>query len=311
MSYHLAAPSASSRDANTGQYSWRVNNTSTYLWDKGLWSACVESREAILEHFNFKMWNETRLKYLVGLESHPELKHSLIEQKCIDMEPTVAFGQEQSELFHIMVRPSRDLFILDVPDLCQNVNLHHLLSYTKYPAWDSRSRRDSRGMIQNIAVEFSPSWMAELDRAHDANGHFSLAIEYDKRNPTFGVFVRLIRSSTENYNNIHGGYCRMPFIWLIDPQVKLYAADKNKPLLPAFCDLNETKYVETDCALHGPSWRIHEDYDKSAVCFLERFRPDIERDLTGTMDFLQIAFGQEPGRSPYRLHRHVGVLTVQ
>ena len=50
---------AAPRRAGTQKsFSWTQGNPSSYLWDKGLWTACKESRKVIITRFNILHWNE-------------------------------------------------------------------------------------------------------------------------------------------------------------------------------------------------------------------------------------------------------------
>lgn len=48
--YCLAAPKFGS------SHSWTSNNSSAYLWDFGMWSACRESREITEKHYKIEYW---------------------------------------------------------------------------------------------------------------------------------------------------------------------------------------------------------------------------------------------------------------
>ncbi|KJZ69037.1 hypothetical protein HIM_11580 [Hirsutella minnesotensis 3608] len=93
-------------------HSWTRGNSSAYLWDAGLWTACRESREIMMWHFRVRDCNQARHKALRG----PGFwSPSALAEELQDA-PTMTLARENGVEWQFMVRPHRDLFCLEPQD---------------------------------------------------------------------------------------------------------------------------------------------------------------------------------------------------
>ncbi|KAF4341246.1 tetracycline resistance [Fusarium beomiforme] len=83
-----------------------VLNTSAYLWDAGLWSACKESRHVITEHFDIDGWNKLREQPFDMDTDQPGWYHKSFPS-------TIVPRSKKDEEWRPIVIPARDIFCID------------------------------------------------------------------------------------------------------------------------------------------------------------------------------------------------------
>ncbi|KAF4971644.1 hypothetical protein FSARC_1591 [Fusarium sarcochroum] len=120
--------------------SWFVNNTSTYISDSGLWTACKESRWVIQKHFRLQEWGETR-STVGDFKKMPELVH---------------FRDQDSKDYYSTVFPYQDLFIFQANDW----NLDWAGMKTDIMGL----RNADYSGLKNIAIEFNQEWGIQTNR---------------------------------------------------------------------------------------------------------------------------------------------------
>ncbi|QPC70690.1 hypothetical protein HYE68_001442 [Fusarium pseudograminearum] len=121
-------------------------NTSTYLIDGGMWTACKESQSIMNDHFRQSEWLET--SSITKEEREVRLK-ALSDDK-LNLPSTGNFVG--SPLHFLTVRPHQDLFVLQV-DCLDKVNWDDI-------AYDHALGSGSIGYrgISYVAIEFNPEW---------------------------------------------------------------------------------------------------------------------------------------------------------
>ncbi|KAJ3546304.1 hypothetical protein NM208_g2075 [Fusarium decemcellulare] len=147
----LAAPSCEKyadigkiHNSSNTALSLKGDNTSTYIMDGGLWTACTESRSAMERNFKFQKWIEK--------ESGCDPRYVRSED-TLDMPAMGCFPEGDSgNKWFFTVLPHRDLFVLQHPSLALK--------------WDCislpfGSKLDMYHGMENIAFEFNPEWGAE------------------------------------------------------------------------------------------------------------------------------------------------------
>ncbi|KAL1871908.1 hypothetical protein Daus18300_004542 [Diaporthe australafricana] len=146
------------------QLSWTNGNVSSYLTDSGLWTACFESRQRMMVHFQ-------PYKTSPQLSKHAPEDAETVKELCKSPKASVnmKFKRENGELQYLTIRPSADL-------LCFQLAKNSAFSWASSFQWSYisdfplfRWRAGGTGWqwessaIKNIAVEFDPSW-ASVDR---------------------------------------------------------------------------------------------------------------------------------------------------
>lgn len=144
---HLAAPE-SSRIARTTEITKGRDNPSTYLVDRGLWSACKESRYAVQRRFGFSKWRSL-------YDKDPEGFRRISTRDKLDMPATGSFASKDFNLFTVF--PNRDLFILRPHDI-RTIGLG---GPNEYPCIGERWQ-GFQG-FQHIALEYNQEWAERLD----------------------------------------------------------------------------------------------------------------------------------------------------
>ncbi|KAF4985820.1 hypothetical protein FDECE_16293 [Fusarium decemcellulare] len=151
----LAAPSCEKyadigkiHNSSNTALSLKGDNTSTYMMDGGLWTACTESRSAMERNFKFQEWIEK--------ESACDPWYVRREDK-LDMPAMGCFPEGDSgNKWFFTVLPHRDLFVLQHPTLALRWD-HIWLPFG--------SKLDMYHGIENIAFEYNPEWGAEAETA--------------------------------------------------------------------------------------------------------------------------------------------------
>ncbi|KJZ69921.1 hypothetical protein HIM_10677 [Hirsutella minnesotensis 3608] len=228
-------------------HSWTRGNSSAYLWDAGLWTACRESREVMMWHFRVRDCNQARHKALRG----PGFwSPSALAEELQDA-PTMMLARENGVEWQFMVRPHRDLFCLEPQDWKSTVTWSSLFLDLPFA-----SRRHGFGHLSNIAVEFDPSWNLNLPK--------DVGVLPEEQTPR-GFVARAMAECAKN--NL---YCS---IWLIDRTIarpRPDPSDHEYPFLVQFYDCERT-YVSTELEDLEPA-RYYEsghEFQKTAIYFLD------------------------------------------
>lgn len=115
---------------------WFSLNPSTYMIDSGLWTACKESSIVIRNHYRLNQRQAAR-------------RNTRLSQRFSMMPEMLRFKDGDSKDHYTMIRPYRDLFILQ-PDRWNFIWYglrHHALA----------SRQGEDGFV-NLAIEYNPRW---------------------------------------------------------------------------------------------------------------------------------------------------------
>ncbi|KAL7793956.1 hypothetical protein V8C43DRAFT_37551 [Trichoderma afarasin] len=191
--YHLAAPKF---DSDDGIYSWTKNNSSAYLWDFGLWSACKESRQVIETHYEQNNWN-----YLWD--------HSYNQTSVWLIAPG------NHEKLRFLLHPKQDLVCLQAFDPStiwwwENHYLKDICVAGNAPTGFYAPKIFNFG---NIAIAYDPSWNDIGEKTESCNFRH-LHTEQSAR----GFFLRTL-AIVDEYSRCYGSN-RSPDFWLIDYNLK-------------------------------------------------------------------------------------------
>ncbi|PNP58420.1 hypothetical protein FNYG_15083 [Fusarium nygamai] len=167
-------------------------NKSAYLWDAGLWLACKESREAVLENFHFKEWLACRQQPL-RRDELPWYDKAF---------PSAIVPQNRNEKWCPLVTPYRDIFCIDtsnlesIPDSYLDMMLlapfFGTKKFTVVGGWDIAFKFD-RSWNDN----FPSSWTDLMNREDSVRSRLAKYLFHER----FAVFPR-------------------PCLWLIDDNVR-------------------------------------------------------------------------------------------
>ncbi|KAK3934570.1 hypothetical protein QBC46DRAFT_324884 [Diplogelasinospora grovesii] len=178
----VAAPQCLPRDAHftlsaraSAPVSWTSHNSSAYLIDSGLWTACKESRLVIERVFRCEEWLALRKErnkssglrmYLecgIGTEDLPE--HEDYEKAakklfgCPFHMPATYLARDGSSAHYLTIFPGTDLIVLQLePHDMGNISWDSLNDNGAIPALRAAiSWRIELGTVQ-YALELDPSW---------------------------------------------------------------------------------------------------------------------------------------------------------
>jgi hypothetical protein len=260
--YKAAAP----RVAGTQTvYSWTRENPSTYLFDMGLWTACKESREIILTHFNMRYWNEKKREFQQRIRNYCYLGH--------ENGPFIANIHHDGEELYLMVNPQRDLFCLDPRNSCFTTDSDYFLCDLPFSnIW--------RGYkpLKHIAVEFDPSWNVDLPQDRDENWdprptappRISFDDLLEERTPRGFIAQAVQNCATKTFfKDDHS------FFWLIDRGIRPTSLSWNSKFVPHEFFGDNHKYIETK--LGGCD--TVEEYYQTAHHFIDQFKLIASEDL--------------------------------
>ncbi|RMJ04737.1 hypothetical protein CDV36_014592 [Fusarium kuroshium] len=144
--HHLAVPRSKTSFTGVTQ---NGDNLSPYLIDRGLWSACKESRLVMERHFSRLKWQNLMDKDWGSFWSMP------LEEK-IDMPLTGHFIDLDGHTNFFTVFPHRDLFMLRPLDL-DTIDWFKLT--TIHPLASAINGFDT---LKNIALEYDPEWGLDM-----------------------------------------------------------------------------------------------------------------------------------------------------
>lgn len=166
-----------------GTLSWVENNESDYLIAVGMWTACEESTRVLIK----------------------ERQRGRMERKDSEDAQRPKFGtfREGDEDWVFDVDSVRDVFCFDFSQLTvPNLDMDIFWDVVCLPIEG----------LRKIAVEFDPSWTADIKSGLDLA---ALDRMYHDRGPR-GFFVRLLRNRIENIDKLR----YLPKIFLIDRTVR-------------------------------------------------------------------------------------------
>ncbi|KPM36404.1 hypothetical protein AK830_g10172 [Neonectria ditissima] len=179
-------------------------NRSAYLWDAGLWTACWESRNAIMSYLDMFRWDEKRR--IIADKDWGRDTPSTRELPVMTTAPPLRGGNGEEE-WQLVVRPYQDAFNLDCADLAAKCGSRSN-DYDWKLDWKDiffslpfSSPCRGCGPMRNLVVEFDPSWN------HDLGYFFSLSCLSTENTPR-GFVADLV------YSLIHGDVDLV--IWIVD-----------------------------------------------------------------------------------------------
>lgn len=156
----LSAP----RHRCDGERSWSSRNDSTYMVDSGMWTACRESRDRMLRHFKPQETSH------YATFTHKEIRRLFTLTRKTST--TMKIQRDNGETQYITVNPSKDLVCFQPLKPLVPSSLNMLMAF--FGSTSSRdffspfifkdSNNTSYKALQNIAVEFQPSWALHDDR---------------------------------------------------------------------------------------------------------------------------------------------------
>lgn len=199
-------------DQQSGRRSWVVNNSSAYLWDVSLWTACRESRRVIRAHFNSRELKEARLDYRLccggGCDSCP------VCLRTLKARPVIVRARHDKKKLRIVTEPCQDLFCIDAPeidewgvqDVIRYFSEHCIHGYNRFTG------------IKNIGLEFNPRWIDDLTTSSlpkdSPPDDRHIDVELETENGTrLGFILRFMEVSAETFFKGSGP---SQILWLVD-----------------------------------------------------------------------------------------------
>ncbi|EHK20709.1 uncharacterized protein TRIVIDRAFT_223676 [Trichoderma virens Gv29-8] len=146
----LGPPKVAPKDGGYGWYfrnfnitapSFDAHNPSTYLVDSGLWNACKESRNHMLEAYGVKHWKRLRTAY-------PQIFFHRLERQALMELPLVVYFRDRGIDRYFSFFPNKDLIYL------QTIKIEHVIW-----SWKMRLGGDPWTLcsLPNIALELNPA----------------------------------------------------------------------------------------------------------------------------------------------------------
>lgn len=200
----LAAP----RNRRNGRLSWTDGNTSTYLQDSGLWTACHESRERMLRHFKP---SETSPQASRFRQLNPQTIWNI--QAKPNSSVNMEFTRDNGERQYLTIRPSTDLICLQVIEdskISFGSNDFDWQDVGEFPLF--RWRGDDGyysycSDIKNVAVEYDPAW-EESNNSYDhfptVGGVFTFICDIPGLDAFWFIDYRLTRKFKRDEGDRHG-----------------------------------------------------------------------------------------------------------
>ncbi|VUC24644.1 unnamed protein product [Clonostachys rosea] len=210
-------------------------NRSAYMWDAGLWTACWESRQIILRHWEMKKWSEKRQSFLsegVWLWYGEEIWREN-QGFCITINAPSLNTNDGGEDWQLMVRPYEDAFYFDPKSLMDVLHLPNQPGHG-YTLYHIMQQLPFSGLnygcqpVRHLIFDFDPNWVNNLPRYHahlDRDSPPALIIE---------LLWTLVRSKTEFH------------IWLIDRSLR-QSSIKNKDGVPSADVIDKDRRVFYNC----------------------------------------------------------------
>ncbi|CAH0029091.1 unnamed protein product [Clonostachys rhizophaga] len=148
-------------------------NRSAYMWDAGLWTACWESRQIILRHWEMKKWQEKRRCFLSEKRGfwYREAEWRENQDFCITINAPSLTINDGGEEWQLMVRPYDDAFYFDPKSLKdalkQPISNGHwdelvdIMQDLPFSGLDYGCQP-----VQHLIFDFDPNWLNNLPRYH-------------------------------------------------------------------------------------------------------------------------------------------------
>ncbi|KAK7426998.1 hypothetical protein QQZ08_006425 [Neonectria magnoliae] len=199
-----------------------TSNWSAYFWDAGLWTACLESRRVMKQHYNYQQIRRTQkafLRYFRRVSA--EIYHSaalLIEHWDV---PLMATVPQTGGEWQLVVNTYRDVFCLTLESWSRTIDWDKIV-FDLYFTPDF----PLHGCVRYIAMEFDDTW--NINHPEDF-------IELLREDSPRGFLARGIHACTFEQADC--------FIWLIDRQTWPRKRTLDEPTI--FYDCKKV-YIETD-----------------------------------------------------------------
>ncbi|KAF5006250.1 hypothetical protein FDECE_7410 [Fusarium decemcellulare] len=227
-------------------------NRSAYSWDGGLWMACKESRVALEKHHYMQEWKESELR------DPTEYQYSESWMGSEKEAPGLVAVHDDHQAWHCVVYPARDIFCVtahnnDWESVMESWPWYGLLVIVPFIE-DVTTLR-----VDNIALEFDPSWNVELSR----DGY-----RFNDRKSPGSFLVRMLLDLAREDG--------IPNIWLIDNSAR-WRAKPGRDISPVSYG-SDGEYVEID-------WgevcfdEVNEEYKSSIVCFIQDLSREFDENL--------------------------------
>ncbi|KAK7215378.1 hypothetical protein V2G26_003381 [Clonostachys chloroleuca] len=201
-------------------------NRSAYMWDAGLWTACWESRQIILRHWEMKKWWEKRRNILSeGMWFwYGEEKWRENQDFCVTINAPSLTTNDGGEEWQLMVRPYDDAFYFDPKSLKdalkQPNSLQHYDTLVEIMQDLPFSGLDYGCQpVRHLIFDFDPNWLNNLPR-RDAHVDSGSPQEF-----IIDLLWLLAGRRTEEERDFH--------IWLIDRSRRQSKIQNRDKLLPA------------------------------------------------------------------------------
>ncbi|KAJ3550311.1 hypothetical protein NM208_g34 [Fusarium decemcellulare] len=239
--YVIAAPS---RSPLRRLISGAAVNSSAYLWDAGLWTACKESREVMKRYFKVRQWAEKYPRRVGRGSAMPRHYDNEMARGRDCSFSATATVWDYPEQWQLTVQPLVDLFCIDIRGLhCCAGQWADAIASFPFPRW-----WQANTSVRHIALEFNPRW----------NDHFpqnmgSMFFEYSAR----GFIVHNLWANTPSGPKVG--------TWLIDRRI-CWRALKDQPA-QVFYDCGE-EYVEINS--EQAKYQNDNQYKETAICFIKK-----------------------------------------
>jgi hypothetical protein len=209
-----------------GNHSWTRSNTSAYMIDSGLWTACKASRDAMFRRFKPEAWKPARRAFWNRAKGTQVEK---LKEPAPDAPVTGWFQTAPKQKRFLTIKPHSDLVVLRLePDSDRSLfKWDHFLLRTSLLSLESGTQ------LRNLGIELDDKLLAE--------------IEYDK--------LELSRSATcliELLVGVSTGAIQLhdvaPRIWIVD---KRFQRGRFAPMQQDWDDSWPTQQLTTFCGKGG------------------------------------------------------------
>lgn len=223
------------------------NNKSVYLWDAGLWTACVESRDVIMKHFKVHQWDARRYHGGTGSDIAPFCVHHELSRGGDVSYPAETTAWRGQESWQLMVRPMVDMFCFKSKDWEFARGWMELSDF--FADIPFTSHLSGHIPVRNIAFEFDPSWNIDFPRYIS-----DLVEESSARGFIADTMFALPRDQP-----LDPRYLK---VWLIDHDAR-WCSERGRDSSPAFYDCEQT-FVQV-----RPGQVEFPGYEKTAAHFID------------------------------------------
>ncbi|KAF4463123.1 hypothetical protein FALBO_10046 [Fusarium albosuccineum] len=282
--YAIAAPS---RSPLGRLISGAPVNSSAYLWDAGLWTACKESREVMKRDFKVRQWAE---KHPRGAWKDPVMRRHYDNEMACGRDcsfSATATVLDYHEQWQLTVQPLVDLFCIDVRSLhlCARQWADAIASFP-FPRW-----WQGNTSVRHIALEFDPRW-------NDFNQTITSIYHEDSAR---GFIVHNLWTTGEPL---------APKVdtWLIDRRVR-WRSLEDRPA-QVFYDCGE-EYVEI--SPEQAEYHNDDQYKETAICFIKKLS-DIDQGASNQiLQWLPVGLYPHLPRDnhPFQVKDHLRVLACR